>query len=235
MKTTVWMILCMAFLGAQLCAEAAYRNFTSTDGQSLNARVLEYDSKSKRVQLEREDGKRSWVKAAIFSKEDQVYLEKWEQASGFLSDAFFPIRIKDFDEESNKYKESCWYEVELENRMNRTLENVRIEYFILIQRKDLKVKSVEDRVSSGTIEFEPIYPRTKVFGETKKAALFVQCERDLGRGDVPISKDDLIGVWFRIYGPSVDGEVLVRDVCEPKDLQKKYKWNAGGTLVPCSE
>ena len=76
---------CVAILGALLLSlsllvshgEDMLHAFTTPDGRSLNAVIKEYNPTNKKIQIEREDGKKIWTLPAVFSKEDQEYIQQW--------------------------------------------------------------------------------------------------------------------------------------------------------------
>lgn len=55
------------------------REFTSTDGKTLKASVVNYDKKSGEVTIRLEDNRTFKVPLDRFSEDDQIYLEEWRK------------------------------------------------------------------------------------------------------------------------------------------------------------
>ncbi|VGO14214.1 hypothetical protein PDESU_02773 [Pontiella desulfatans] len=71
-----------------------YRTFTSTDGRTLEAKIIRFDSATGKVMIERKDRKRITVAATAFSEQDQTYIENWNVADAFMSPSKFKLEIQ---------------------------------------------------------------------------------------------------------------------------------------------
>lgn len=69
-------LILICILGFAVIAKAdEFRSFTNLEGKTINARILQYDSKGERVQLKLKNHKKSWIKIDSLSPEDQVYIK----------------------------------------------------------------------------------------------------------------------------------------------------------------
>ncbi len=66
-------------------AAEMFHEFTVTDGRKLKAKMVSYDGKSRRVEIEREDGKVVAANIGAFVPEDHAYIRQWEPISLFMS------------------------------------------------------------------------------------------------------------------------------------------------------
>lgn len=57
-----------------------FRNFKSTDGRAVYARILDYDEDKKKVLIERQGGKSTWVIISVFCQEDREFIDHWIKA-----------------------------------------------------------------------------------------------------------------------------------------------------------
>lgn len=78
--------LAIALCGLSAIAEKGeYRNFTNLSGQSVYARITQYDDEGARVQLELKNLKKAWVQLADLSQADQVYIQQFHQENPGLA------------------------------------------------------------------------------------------------------------------------------------------------------
>lgn len=56
-----------------------YREFTNQDGKSIHARIVQYDAKGEKVQLELQNRKKAWAQLSDLSEADQVYIQQYNQ------------------------------------------------------------------------------------------------------------------------------------------------------------
>lgn len=87
----LFFILLLATLSANA---GELRSFTASDGRTLEARIVNYDADSGKVQIERADKKRITVSAEAFSAADQRYILKWAAATGFAAPSKLRIAVK---------------------------------------------------------------------------------------------------------------------------------------------
>ena len=78
-----------------------YHSFTDLEGRKLEAKILSFDNRSGKIELERQDGKTFKVKPSLFSESDQDYILKWITANQVLSEenlriSFRKMKAKEF-------------------------------------------------------------------------------------------------------------------------------------------
>lgn len=75
---------------------AEYRTFTSTDGQAINATVINFNPADGKVEIMREDNRKFTIPYERFSEKDQAYLTQWrdEYDRSFVSLDFMGISVK---------------------------------------------------------------------------------------------------------------------------------------------
>lgn len=223
-------------------AEEDYRMFMSTDGRSIEARIVEYNPSRNKLRIERRGKNAIWVGADVFSEQDRKYIKQWVAASMFLSSSNLRIALKKESHGSNGSKSSLKegdkvaFEVELQNRSKQSLEALRIEYRYYIKNEGSGKSSDTERSVDGRLQVGTLKPG----GRKKVSTLIVSLETTykkvqdsytdiygIQRFDTSIAKDredDLLGIWVRIYGPKVEGRALYRDVTYPSGLADKVAW-----------
>lgn len=146
--------------------------------------------------------------------------------------------------------EAVHFEITLDNRSIQPIEDLKIEYryFIQVDNKGLfyRQPGVNGRIISeppgklirrisGHANIDRIQPTSSltiqtsvvVFGEYRRRIRVTQpgTGKFLGYDELTVVREDLSGIWVRLYGPDVDGQKVFRDVCYPTDLQKKVTWD----------
>lgn len=240
-----WFMVCMIPLFTK---GGEFRVFTDTQGRAIEARVLSFDHVKEEVEIERKDGKRVWVSPKLFSGDDQQYVKDWVTAYRILSDdtlriSFDKIKVDSFKEGMNDEErvstaskgEIIRYEITLSNRSKNPIQGLKVEYRYFIRvEKDSTDKVSLKNVPKGTLSVNRIEPGEKVVIKTKEVRVETRYSKTvqsrpgnsfIGYAIDQISDDKLLGIWLRIYGPPVEGEPPVRDVCFPEDLQKEVKWD----------
>jgi len=241
-----------------------YHTFTNTEGKSIRAKIVEFDSSKKRLRIKRENGKVLWAPLNVFSEKDRNYILEWVAATRILSERNLALSVhmkklvrldsvlayaraykgKDATkrERSDEYLkiifEKMCYEVTVNNKSSDPVYGLKIDYRCFIEIEDKKGNKWNgERVVSGTVELN-IDARKSVTFTTPVIDLEERCLKsvvgyeDTGNGysiqqtkSHPWSEDRLRGIWFKIYGPAVDGTPFVRDACFPDDLQEEVVWH----------
>lgn len=96
MVGVMWRIIFLCLLvGATLIADEV-RTFTSTDGQKIEASVVNYNPADGKVVIRRADNQKFTVSYERFSKEDQDYLDRWreEYDRSFAKLNFMGIQVR---------------------------------------------------------------------------------------------------------------------------------------------
>ena len=70
-------IVVLVLTRAALSSE--YREFVNQDGKSIHARIVRYDAKGEKVQLELQNRKKAWIQLSDLSEEDQAYIQQYNQ------------------------------------------------------------------------------------------------------------------------------------------------------------
>ncbi|MDF7826081.1 hypothetical protein P4B35_18770 [Pontiellaceae bacterium B12227] len=89
------LLIFLFFLSAMpTFAADAFRTFTSADGRTLKAKILSYDERKEKVEIQREDNRKLTVSPASFSEKDQTHIRKWYAAQVFMSPNLFQLEVK---------------------------------------------------------------------------------------------------------------------------------------------
>jgi hypothetical protein len=227
------------------------RTFSDTQGRAIQAKILAFNAGRGQLQIEREDGKKSWVGPGIFSESDQQYIKEWIVADRTLSDKNLKItfdkkKIDSFKtgmgdgfstkkEAASKGDIVC-YEVTLVNRSKEPVENLKIAYRYYVEvggsgrnadtmRRIDPVKMTLERIdASGRTTF--MTDEIAIAIHYDKIKILERVTRVFkGYEYKKLTEDRLLGIWIKIYGPPVDGAPSVRDVSYPEDLMEKVSWN----------
>lgn len=229
-------------IGVQAAGE--YRTFTTPDGRSLEAKVLQYSERTGKVQLERADGKKIWTLPTVFIEENQVYVRKWIKVDQFMSSMKFKI---DGDSDKGKKitqptagpirgkeeKTPVVYTLVLENRTDFSLKDLRIEYQAFIKVNGYEGRKDEKRVDTGSLTIPKIPAGGQVTKRLKSITLIATYKtvseyssytQSYSSYDKRTTQDQLKGFWVRVYGPSIDGQPSIREWCYPSDTMEKFAW-----------
>ena len=228
----------------------ALHTFTTPDGRTLKASIIQYDAAKNSIRIQREDGAKFWTAPTAFTEADQAYIQQWILADQFLSSMRFKIDGKSNEETDIQYKTvdgdrikesektTVDYQLTLLNRTAYALKNLRIEYRAFIQRTGYGNHKDQNRVVSGKVSLNEIDAgKTGICHiPTLELETVYQTRRDISTSDtgrisyssyaVKTNEDDLKGIWVRVYGPSLDGEQLYREWCYPADTMKRFEWTA---------
>ncbi len=71
-KIFLGLVVALALVG--MAEPSEYRNFKNQEGKDIYARVVQYDAKGERVQLELKNHKKAWVELSALSESDQTYV-----------------------------------------------------------------------------------------------------------------------------------------------------------------
>lgn len=91
-----WLILIVSLVFAATVHADELRDFTSTDGQTIRASVVNYNPADGKVVIRREDNRKFIVPFDRFSPEDQAYLSAWreEYDRSFVSLDFMGLKVR---------------------------------------------------------------------------------------------------------------------------------------------
>ncbi len=248
-------IICLCVWAATVAHAAnkapAYRTFTSAEGQTIQARILRYETGRDRVQLERKDGEKGWASLSVLSESDQEYIREWVTADQMLSGKSLEVafvkkttgNLGRRGSTGSTDKEIVWYLVRLKNTGREDIQKLKLEYRIYIAI-DNSGKKDSSRTVEGSFEIDSLPAGQSTNVETEEVTLtedyeqvyekgeeYYDSARDTWRsssvslGSKKVSEEYMDGVWVKIYGPEIDGVPVVRDVYYPSSLEKKdYEW-----------
>ena len=247
-RSLIAMLICIMSLAVHA---AEYRVFTDSQGRAIEARIISYDSVKAVIEMERKDGQRFKVSPKMFSEDDRTYIRQWIDAYRILSDdslqvSFSKKNVDSFKEgltdvevgvEAHKGEIIC-YEMTFKNRSKKPIENLKLEYRIFVMVKDKENGESVKKLETYTANIEKIEPGKSITIKTAQATVEEKYTRtkieDPRRGDEEdsvryeynkVSTEDLMGIWLKIYGPVIDGDPAVRDVCDPDDLPEDSDWD----------
>lgn len=242
------------FLFGTAHAWAEQHEFTLKDGRTLKAEIVGYNAKLGKVELKRADGKRVPVKPTVFVEADQKYIKEWFMLDGVRSERLFKITCKkDLVEKWKKEEEAevrydggsmgkelvsvsrfkrYVFELNLENRNDFALENLKMEYRVFYEQEVSTGSSkvvAKDKVLSGSLEVKRIDPREKMKLTTEPVVLRdTEYSSSITYGESGITRDressEIKGFCLRIISTGSDGQTVLREVCEPSSFAGKYKW-----------
>lgn len=212
-----------------------YREFTSTSGQTMQAKPV--NIVGKQIRIERSDGMEFNVSIDRFSKKDQKFLREWMLTKLAEDGRLLSVEAKEDGTRKEKTGKSStssivykhwdgFYKLVIENESEISLNKLRIEYRYYIFDDAIaadKRSEGDTKVTKGELKLEHLGPYKTVELETEKTPMQ---ESELGSGWYYAgggdrgSKDKLEGIRMKIY----QGDLLLYDYCEPTNLRKKYRW-----------
>ena len=212
------------FLAGHACAagESEFRPFTSTDGRSIEARILEYNPSRNKLQIERITGKKIWVEPGIFSEEDRSFIRAWISAQDFLSPTKVRVSIDMKKKSKGRTGDFVHYEITVQNRSSSDLENITFDYRFYVEGKAYRGRQDKDHCLKGTIKLDHLKVGEKTVVQTPvelmKETYESYTESDVDAyGNITYSTyqrkvwdEDARGIWLKIKGPKLEGNPLVR-------------------------
>ncbi|MCK4564884.1 MAG: hypothetical protein KAU94_09445, partial [Verrucomicrobia bacterium] len=245
MKTHCFKFIALSiFLFGTAHARAELHEFTLKDGRTLKAEIVGYNAKLGKVELKRADGKRVPVKPAVFVEADQKYIKEWTILDGVRNERFFKVACKkvmaekwkkeeedevQYDDGSServlvsisKFKRYV-YELNLENRNDFAVENLKLEYRVFYEQEvstgSAKVVA-KDKVLSGSLEVKRMGPREKKKLTTEPVVLRdTEYSSDITYGESGITREressEIKGFCLRIIATGSDGQTVLREIFE---------------------
>jgi hypothetical protein len=213
-----------------------FRIFTAADGRVIEAKIIACESARGKVQIERNNRKKVWVQADIFSEEDQTYIQEWITVDQFLSNSKLRISVEKQKGKKVSNGTPIHYELTLDNRSGISFDNVEVDYRIMVEEQGFSGHKDSERCVAGKIKLETL-PSGKSIKKKTGSELLIQrytTQTEIthysdGSSDIDTSKnkvrqDKVAGIWLKIKSPKVGGVAVVRDFCYPADLSKKFDW-----------
>ena len=234
MKVYYVLFLCCLFAATTPSigrGEGTLHTFTTPDGRSLNATIKDYNDRTGKIQIKREDGKELWVLPTVFSEPDQEYIQQWIAADQFMSPIKFKIKGDSDKDIYSKYKTTVEYEITLENKTDFPLNDLRIEYRFFILRQGYESNKDSNRVDGGQLLISNIPAKGKVSLKVPTldlSSVFRTVQEISGSsGSITTYKqktfeEHLKGFWVKVFGPEIDGIPSVREWCNPPDTIEDF-------------
>jgi hypothetical protein len=181
-KWIIYLCIWVAAGASAVAEEPVYRIFTSTKGQTIQARIIRYDAVRDRIQIERKEGKnKDWAALSVFSESDQEYIQKWIAADLVLNERSLLVdvdkksenmeskieysitgaragsRVEIVDslertESSRTDREAVHYQVRLKNSGSDDIQGLNIEYCIYLTKESGGRRLNSGSVQHGSIE-----------------------------------------------------------------------------------
>jgi len=238
-RTVAWLLIGFLATGTFAAENTGFRVFTDVQDRSIEAKIIEYDSIKGMLKIERNDGKSSWVRPDVFTAADQVYIRDWIAADLILSEQSLRISMKKQtlgetgSKEQNKVSEKVCFQVTIDNRTAASIDGLKVEYRYYVKTIGSGTRKDSEKTVPGSLNVGSLAPKERKQINTQPVYLdtVYRTVRTYSRyNNAPleslnkVSEDDLTGIWLRVYGPALDGEPSVRDVCYPTDLKETVRW-----------
>ena len=212
---------------------AEYRDFTDKQGRVMNAELINVIGKE--VRLKRDDGAAFTVDPSIFCEEDENYIRLWMVKSLSERDSLLDLSARSAETSakevsgSDLVKAKKWdgyYKIEIENKSDLNLEELKVEYAFLVFHMNPGAKSRDDgktEVVKKDLTIPMLSGRGEFAFDTAKAEML---STDLASnaywtdGGKDSSKDKLEGIWIRLYYR----DQLIMDWSNPSSMKEKYNW-----------
>lgn len=195
--------------------EQEFRAFTSADGRTLEARIVEHDSKKGKIKIERHGARAVWVAPDVFGAADQAYIKDWVVANNFLSPVNLMITLSLKEKKSQGNHTAVKYELTFLNKGSAPVEIHGYEYLCLVERNAHEKKSDRVRMWGRWESKEALNLQTGKHTHELRDSLILDEEN---------YKEEIKGIWIRMKGPSLDGRIMCRDLCLPLNFVREFNW-----------
>jgi TPR repeat protein len=245
MKQKLWAGLFTGILASALIADSGqelnkFRIFSAADGRVIEAKIVAWNPSSRKLQIERTNGKKVWVQPGIFSAEDQTYVKTWITANQFLSKTTFRIKAEKIKGKPSDSGRNVHYDLSFDNRTGFSFEGLKVDYRLYVDesghngRQD-SMRCVGGKIEAGSIpsgEKSKVSTADERLKKIYKQVAYTESNTDIYGNTTTwtayekkkIQEDQLQGIWLRISGPSVEGTPVIREFFEPSDLNEKFSW-----------
>lgn len=243
MKKVLYITIIGLFVGtSQVMSDNAFHAFhafASTDGRSIDAMIVEYNAKKSLLQIERRDGERVWVAPGVFSEMDRAYILEWIEADKILSPHSLRLSMEKKTNRYGEHGEWVFYEIDIKNRTGGNIEGVMIEYRYFMKLSSNIYSAFDStRVVSGKLNVgrmddgsgkklktKPVRDFREFSVAAREKHYDVDGNETIFDHSRPLGECRVKGIWFRIYGPSVEGVPTYRDLCDPIYLLSSEDWD----------
>ncbi len=185
---------------------------------------------------------KEWIVADLFLSESKLKISiKKKSNSAAASERHTQTDLNDLNARARGVLEILSeleyvdYELTMDNRTGAALERVRVEYRCLVERSGSKGHSDDAAWVSGKLEVGGSAGKGKNSYKTPSICLETTYEvqeehtatwNDRSTVRAKLWTDDVCGVWFKVYGPSLDGVQVVREICLPSDFPRRHSWSS---------
>ena len=143
-------IALLATLPLAVFADDAYRQFKSTGGKIIEARIL--SGNDKMIKLQRKDGRKFEVKVLMFSEEDRDYIKEWVSENALNN---IKLEITATSSRGNATNKSsgatkikvypAFYKVRITNKGIDTVEDLTVKYIFYKSTEKIASTSSNDK------------------------------------------------------------------------------------------
>lgn len=213
-------------------AEEACRTFTSSEGRTLDAQLIDYEAASESVILKTDGGKTGRMALAKFSEADQNYILNWGAEHCFLEKLELRLSL---DSASVSKEESgisdpgkkvfdVFYELCFINGSDAPFEKLEYEYCIFYNQgiRDDRTVNYEEGSCYGTGVVEGLAPDSEQVSKTKPIRLYTEGGRVGLFGTDVISLGNVRGIWLRFRTKLPSGREIEREYRTSDD--ELWKW-----------
>lgn len=194
------------------------------------------------VELLTADGSEK-AELVLLSENDQAYIQNWYAAFSIL-DKRIKITTRKKSEGAKGAKERLWYEFEIVSKTRNTTVNLIIEYCIFSQTEIQEttqpggwgdygfnatgpaVERPDQLISdnkSGTILLTVPY-REEIKHSTEEISFYDNYRISNGGANLEIRESELLGIRYRVYLPTPNGEYAMMEFAEPEELLEETEW-----------
>ncbi|MEE9367409.1 MAG: hypothetical protein V3V05_00950 [Pontiella sp.] len=233
-------ITLMAIVLSAVPADAEEDSFRIYDvqGRSLEAKLLQVDTRRGMLELELRNKQRKKVKVAIFSKSDQAYFRDWHAVQEFQSSRLkVEVRKKIVNSRMEMVQgavrrdiDEISYEITVDNRTEFPIGDIKIEYNIYAEQQVLGNgrTEVDFFTAYGDLEVGTLAPRKSKVVKTEPFDLYKQRLSggyDAYADGTPTNQTGKIkGVRVKFILKTPSGIIYVRELCLPEETKDRHDW-----------
>lgn len=250
-----WILLILGFaLVRNLPAKDEWHHLQDSNGKSVKAQIISYDSTDDTVEIQRADDKRFKVNLSIFSEETQNEIRAWGYGYEFYETLQISVDTRQLDapdiDFGKKYTafeiDHIGYQIKLENPSETTFSNIEIIYCLYYRQLERYTggrRLIEDGVTCGQFKVDSVEPGSNHDLTTDTILLYYDRSGDkdimqqtelFGRERYRLedARGDVVGLRVRIIAMSPSGEKLMREHCTPPSLRKYTQWTTTSRFTP---
>jgi hypothetical protein len=248
-----WMFFALWLVSSVVTHAVEYRDFMDTQGRTIRARILSYDSRSSKLKIERDNKVTATVPITGFSEEDQTYIKNWLKFEGIRSTTKFKVSAErkglkswanerigtisysDGSVEHNQVVgktdfDEVGYEITLDNRNKYPVENLVLKYNIYYEQEvSAREKDPRPFVLFGTIPINSIPAQSKQTVKTESVTVYKD-ESNAEFVNSRIIRGKVLGISCRICADVEGSESVLRQEGMPKTMVTSKAWSSSSNL-----